>query len=113
MREIFEEVGITAKSLNKHSVTLFEFTGNPELLEVHIYSTTSFDGEPNESEEMMPQWFLKNDIPFEKMWADDKHWLPKLLNGECWNAHILFDESGKEVLAVEFKEFFSSHESIL
>jgi hypothetical protein len=30
----------------------FEFEGNPELLEVHLYKATKFDGEIIETEEM-------------------------------------------------------------
>ena len=49
---------------------------------VHIYTTEVWNGEPVESEEMKPYWYKVEDIPYDRMWEDDKYWLPKVLNGE-------------------------------
>ena len=37
--------------------------------------------EPVESDEMQPQWFPTAAVPFERMWLDDRHWLPHVLAG--------------------------------
>ena len=34
-----------------------------------------------ESDEMRPEWFDFAEVPLEKMWPDDKFWLPTLLSG--------------------------------
>lgn len=44
----------------------FEFEGNPEILEVHIFRAKEYVGEPTESEEMIPKWFHRDEIPFSK-----------------------------------------------
>ena len=36
---------------------------------------------PTESDEMAPQWFSFDNIPYAQMWADDMHWYPLLLKG--------------------------------
>jgi hypothetical protein len=49
---------------------------------VHVYETWDFSGEPAESGEMRPEWFLERDIPYDRMWPDDIHWLPLVLEGK-------------------------------
>lgn len=92
-RELQEEAGISVKDLDKVGLIEFEFKGNPEILEVHIFRTEQFQGEPSESEEMRPQWFHIDDIPFDAMWPDDKHWFPLFLNGKKFKGRFLFGES--------------------
>ena len=91
-REVKEEAGIDVTNLKKHGVLSFEFKGVPEILEMHVFSTRDFQGEPRESEEMKPQWFSINEIPFHAMWADDQHWLPHLLVGKKFAGGFFFEE---------------------
>lgn len=89
-RELWEEAGITAKETVKRGVLHFEFEGNPETLEVHVFSVTRFSGVPRESDEMRPQWFALHEIPFDQMWADDRHWLPLFLEGKNFKGKFYF-----------------------
>lgn len=52
-----------------------------KLMKVHVYESWNYSGEPQESEEMRPRWFLESEIPFTQMWPDDIHWLPLVLEG--------------------------------
>ena len=57
-RELKEEVGILAKKLERRGILRFTFDNSPnELLEVHVFLVSEFEGKPLESEEMKPQWF--------------------------------------------------------
>lgn len=47
-----------------------------------MFRVTRFEGEPTETDEMRPQWFELDKIPFEKMWGDDVHWYPLFLRRE-------------------------------
>ncbi len=89
-RELLEETGIEVGEIEKHGILDFEFEGNPEILEVHIFKALDFDGEPSESEEMMPQWFFVDQIPFREMWPDDIYWIPLFLKGKKFKGKILF-----------------------
>jgi 8-oxo-dGTP diphosphatase/2-hydroxy-dATP diphosphatase len=91
-REMQEEAGIELKNLDKVGIIDFEFQGNSELLEVHIFKSDDFVGEPTESEEMKPQWFHVNDIPYNTMWPDDIHWIPLFLAGKKFKGKFLFGE---------------------
>lgn len=52
-------------------------------------------GNPIESEEMKPAWFNINDIPIDKMWPDDKFWIPLFLDNRKFKGNFLFDKEGK------------------
>jgi len=32
-----------------------------------------------ETEEMKPEWFSIDEIPYDKMWDDDSYWMPRIL----------------------------------
>lgn len=104
-RELREEVGIEVQNLNKVGIIDFEFKGNPEILEVHIFRSDNFSGEPTESEEMKPQWFHVDEIPFKEMWPDDIYWMPLFLAGKKFKGKFLFGESDsileQELIEVE------------
>ncbi|XP_061455450.1 oxidized purine nucleoside triphosphate hydrolase isoform X1 [Rhineura floridana] len=78
-RELQEESGLIVDTLQKMGQITFEFVGNTELMEVHIFLTDSFQGDPTESDEMRPQWFELDQVPFKNMWPDNIYWFPLLL----------------------------------
>lgn len=91
-RELFEESGVTAGALEKVGILDFSWRGKEQdILQVHIFKATDFSGQPQESEEMKPQWFNINEIPFEKMWADDQFWFPLFFAGKKFTGAFLFD----------------------
>jgi 8-oxo-dGTP diphosphatase/2-hydroxy-dATP diphosphatase len=92
-RELREEAGIEAEFLEKVGIIDFEFKGNPEILQVHIFKSTDFSGKPKESEEMKPQWWRIDEIPFKEMWPDDIHWMPLFLSGKKFKGKFLFGKS--------------------
>ncbi|KAM9372521.1 oxidized purine nucleoside triphosphate hydrolase [Phaethornis superciliosus] len=89
-RELLEESGLTVDTLQKMGQITFEFVGNPELMEVHIFRADDFHGEPTESEEMRPQWFQLDEVPFNRMWADDIYWFPLVLQKKLFRGYFKF-----------------------
>jgi 8-oxo-dGTP diphosphatase/2-hydroxy-dATP diphosphatase len=104
-RELKEEANIEAKKLEKVGIIDFEFKGNPEILQVHIFKLNDFLGEPIETEEMKPQWFYIDEIPFKEMWPDDIYWMPLFFRGKKFKGRFLFGESDivleKELIEVQ------------
>ena len=49
-RELKEESGLTGHDLDEIGLLKFEFQGDPVLLEVHVFSTTKYSGQPIESD---------------------------------------------------------------
>lgn len=104
-RELREEAGIDVEFLEKVGIIDFEFRGDPVILQVHIFKSNNFSGEPKESEEMKPQWWHIDEIPFKEMWPDDMYWMPLFLNGKKFKGKFLFGGSDvileQELLEVE------------
>ena len=94
-REVFEEVGIRVDGLEKMGEIEFEHPGDPQKLEVHVFKASRFVGDPIESDEMKPQWFHINEIPFDQMWPDDKYWLPLFLEGKKFKAKFVLEGQDK------------------
>lgn len=90
-REVLEEAGIYVLNIEKAGIMHFEFSGNPEIVEVHIFRAREFEGNPSESEEMEPKWFAFDEIPYGYMWQDDKFWVPLLLKGVKFRGKFNFD----------------------
>lgn len=98
VRECQEEIGVTPKSWRQ--VAELDFvqdaeTPDPWHMYVHAYITNEWDGQPSESEEMMPKWFDVDDIPYGDMWDDDEFWLPQVLDGKKVYGEFTFDENDK------------------
>ncbi len=92
-REFKEEANIDIGSVEKWGVLEFVYGSNSEVLQVHVYMVSNFTGEVAESEEMRPQWFAMDAIPYEVMWPDDKFWFPLLLAGKKFKGKFWFDEN--------------------
>ena len=91
MREVQEEVGIVPTGLKKVGLITFTFESDPKIMEVHIFSVKDYTGEPVETEEMRPQWFEVDALPYDRMWPDDGFWLPMFLAGKIFTGEFHFD----------------------
>ncbi|KAF3845965.1 hypothetical protein F7725_003043 [Dissostichus mawsoni] len=89
-RELQEESGLTVDALEKVGNLKFEFVGETELMDVHVFRADSYNGEPTESEEMRPQWFDSDQIPFSEMWADDILWFPLMFQKKKFVGYFKF-----------------------
>lgn len=92
-REAREEVGVQVEELKKVAELEFRFPHNPKFDQrVHAYVCSKWSGEAAETEEMRPEWFAVETIPYSKMWSDDILWLPQVLKGEFLKGKVLFDD---------------------
>lgn len=91
IREIKEEVGIVPTKMTRVGVLDFLFDSDHKELEVHVFRISEFSCEPSESEEMKPQWFDVDKIPFDNMWNSDTLWLPLLLEGKSFRGAFHYD----------------------
>ena len=91
-REVREEAGLEVKDLERRGIIQFEFLNDPTCLEVHIFKVGSFSGQPIETDEMKPEWFTVDQIPFSQMWSDDPYWFPLFLQGKKFRGRFKFDK---------------------
>ncbi|KAI8343633.1 NUDIX hydrolase domain-like protein [Chlamydoabsidia padenii] len=97
-RELTEEAMIEAQDMDKIGLNLFTFENDPVALEVHVYKVTRFTGTPTETEEMRPEWFDYNEIPYPQMWSDDEQWLPYALDNKYFLGEFHFAKDQKTIL---------------
>jgi 8-oxo-dGTP diphosphatase len=53
-----------------------------------------------ETAEATPFWVQLDAVPYDAMWADDRHWLPLMLEGKSFTGFFTFDGetmTGKKV----------------
>jgi len=104
-RETREEAGIELTDLEPVGRLDFEFKGKEGVIEVNVFRSTDFTGTPVEGEEMKPQWFARDALPFAQMWPDDIIWFPLFLSGKKFTGRFLFGEGeGNTILEQELKE---------
>lgn len=94
IRETFEEIGVKPTRFEKVAVIIFEEYKDDEKFEYpcYVYLTTEWTGDLIESDEMKPMWFYKNRLPFDRMFADDKLWLERVIVGEKLKCKFCFDK---------------------
>lgn len=105
IRECQEEIFVTPTKYIKIGVLDFieYFKGNKENIFFHLYIATDWVGEPKESEEMRPEWFDLDKIPYDQMLPDDKYWLPYVLAGKKINGFFEFDKNW-EIMSYKIEE---------
>ena len=105
VREVKEESGVDVSPRDLEEVARIEFIfEDGKHLLVHTYLTRKWEGEPVETEEMHPAWFTFHDVPYGEMWAPDRHWLPRVLQGEKLRGVVHFNADGKTIKEMEWEQ---------
>jgi 8-oxo-dGTP diphosphatase len=84
------EPGVTPLEIEERGVLHFQFADGYSL-HCAVFLARDFEGELIETVEATPLWFALDAIPFDEMWADDRHWLPQMLAGGRFTAWFHFD----------------------
>lgn len=95
VRETEEELCISVHRPKKLGELHFAMSDVEDIL-CHVYLARSFDGEPTETEEAVPLWYRLDDIPYDRMWKDDIHWMPLFLDERSFLGRFVFE--GEEVI---------------
>jgi 8-oxo-dGTP diphosphatase len=91
LRETHEEVGVHALNACQRGVLRFQFVDG---LSIHctVFIADGYTGDLVETPEATPLWAPADDLPFDRMWADDRHWLPVMLSGRTFEFWGTFDD---------------------
>lgn len=96
IRETIEEVGVTPLNPQQSGELFFQFADGYSL-HCTVFRANEHSGTAIETAEAVPFWTASADLPFDRMWADDRHWLPLLLAGQQFVGRFVFD--GNEMLS--------------
>lgn len=92
VRETEEELGVRAVGAVKRGELWFQFVDGLRM-HVAVFRATQHIGDAVETEEAIPLWTPIEGIPFDAMWADDRHWLHRMLTGdESFLGRFVFDD---------------------
>jgi 8-oxo-dGTP diphosphatase len=98
-----EELLITPLRLEAMGELHFDFVDGLRL-HCTVYRGEGFTGTPTETREAKPEWFRFTEIPYDRMWADDRYWLPQMLAGRRFRAWFRFDGEAMLSREVVFEE---------
>jgi len=99
IREVFEESGLEIKKPFYHGIVKFYLNGNGKLdWEGHLFSADNFSGKEKSSGEGELKWFGIEEIPFDKMWDDDRYYLQHIFDGKKFDAEFNYDEENEKVV---------------
>lgn len=89
VRETREETGVIVLDARLAAVMRFvEIEGDDWL--GYVFVASAHSGTPRPTEEALPEWFSLDALPLERMWPDDRLWLPSVLAGERLRGDFLF-----------------------
>ncbi|MDR7578462.1 MAG: NUDIX domain-containing protein [Armatimonadota bacterium] len=104
-REVREETGLQVRRLRFSGVLRFRFgTDGPPAWVVYVFTAEEFSGSVTASREGLLRWHPVQDLPLDRMWEDDRYWLPQVLAGRRVWGDFHFDaqaehlEEGRVVL---------------
>ncbi len=92
IREVEEELCITPHVIHECGELSFQFVDG---LSIHctVFRSERFEGTPQETGEAIPLWTHLDEIPYDRMWEDDRYWLPLMLEGKPFKGWFIFDDS--------------------
>lgn len=98
-RELEEESGLRVPptALAPAGAIMFAFPARPAW---SMHTTLFVTGLPAgglvvETDEIAPQWFAADALPYESMWSDAAIWIPRVLAGEVVDAHVTYADDNQ------------------
>ena len=90
IREVQEELLVTPLDVRAAGELHFQFIDG---FSIHgfVFTAADCEGTPRETDEAIPLWAPLDAIPYDRMWEDDRYWLPLMLQGIPFRGYFIFD----------------------
>jgi 8-oxo-dGTP diphosphatase len=90
IREVQEELLVTPTGVKPAGRLQFQFVDGFSI-DGYVFTATDYEGTPTETGEAKPLWVSRDELPFDRMWADDREWMPWMLEGRAFRGRFIFD----------------------
>ncbi len=90
IRETQEELCITPTGVEFAGWLHFQFVDGHSI-HGYVFTATGLEGIPTKTDEAIPLWYSIDELPYDRMWADDYTWIPHLLAGQRFSGHYVFE----------------------
>lgn len=96
IREIKEETGFDIINPEMMAELEFFYQDHEDWDNLtHVYLVRNYFGEMKIGDEGELRWFSPEEIPFDQMWDDDRHWLKEVLAGKYVKMKFYFNNQGE------------------
>lgn len=96
IRETREEIAVHITGMKEVGRVRFIFPHKPKwTMDTGVYLIDAWDGTPQETSSTIPHIYPKGAVPYDRMWADNKLWLPYVLVHKKVYATILYESADK------------------
>ncbi|WP_458116913.1 8-oxo-dGTP diphosphatase [Arthrobacter sp. D2-10] len=104
-REVHEESGVVVKvaDLVELGPVRWRFPVKPVLdMDAVVFTTERFSGHPAVTDEIDPCWYPVEQVPWDGMWDDAKHWLGHVLHSQPLNVTVTLNPDNETVATADF-----------
>lgn len=97
--EFKDETGfIITSELKEVGILLVTYEDTDFIAEIHFFTVSNVEGFLIETDEMIPEWHKLNNIPYDRMWPNDRYCLPIILDGGYFEGHFHYDNLENKTL---------------
>jgi ADP-ribose pyrophosphatase YjhB (NUDIX family) len=96
-REVREELRVDPVGLERAGAFDFHFRDaepDDDSMQVHVFRADGVDGDPQATDEAVPEYHPVDDPPYDEMWVDDRVWFPHLLDGRRFEGEFVLTDDG-------------------
>jgi len=105
-REVREELRVEPFGVEKRGEFDFHFRDeavDDDSMTVHVFTAEGVEGEPEATEEAVPEWRPTGTLPDDEMWVTDRVWLPHLIAGETFAGEFVLSDDGESLVRYEME----------
>ena len=105
MREVEEESGLRAKRLERRGTIYFSkgSRGN-KMGRISLFICESFSGALMGGGKGELKWFDAENLPYDRMWDDDRYWMPLFMRGYAFEAEFIYDKRMERVIGLSIRK---------
>jgi len=92
LREVCEEVMLSCRNLLPAAHLRFQDDVNGFAMRGFAFVTQTFEGEAKETAEAVPFWCDWDEVPYHRMWENDRYWWPSVRARELLCGDFVFEE---------------------